>query len=55
MAGIVGADTDNGTGIAGVAFSHVAVLPVTVLGADGKGFDSAVVAGIVAAVDGART
>ena len=51
MAGIVGADTDNGTGIAGVAFGHVEVLPVTVLGADGTGFDSAIVAGIVAAVD----
>ncbi|HEY6570479.1 MAG TPA: S8 family serine peptidase, partial [Candidatus Limnocylindrales bacterium] len=51
MAGIVGADTDNGTGIAGVAFGHVGVLPITVLGPDGTGYDSAIVAGIVAAVD----
>ena len=51
MAGIVAADTDNGEGIAGVAFRRVRVLPVTVLGADGKGFDSDIVEGIVAAVD----
>ncbi len=51
MAGIVAADTDNGEGIAGIAFRRVRVLPVTVLGADGKGFDSDIVEGIVAAVD----
>ena len=51
MAGIVAADTDNGEGIAGVAFRRVKVLPVTVLGADGTGFDSDIVEGIVAAVD----
>ena len=51
MAGIVAAHTDNGEGIAGVAFAHVKVLPITVLGADGRGYDSAIVSGIVAAVD----
>ena len=51
MAGIVAADTDNGEGIAGVAFRRVKVLPITVLGADGRGYDSDIVAGIVAAVD----
>src|SRR5207248_1386024 len=35
MAGIVAAATDNGEGIAGVGYSGVKVMPVTVLGADG--------------------
>jgi hypothetical protein len=52
MAGIVAAATDNGTGIAGIGGDGVRVLPITVLGADGTGLDSAVIAGIVAAVDG---
>jgi len=52
MAGIVAAATDNGTGIAGIGGAGVRVLPITVLGADGTGQDSAVIAGIVAAVDG---
>ncbi len=51
MAGIVAAHTDNGVGVAGVAFARVKVLPITVLGADGRGYDSAIVSGIVAAVD----
>src|SRR6185437_10328826 len=34
MAGIVAAATDNGEGIAGVGYSGVNVMPVTVLGAD---------------------
>ena len=51
MAGIVAAQTDNGEGVAGVAFARVKVLPITVLGADGRGYDSAIVSGIVAAVD----
>jgi autotransporter-associated beta strand protein len=51
MAGIVAARTDNGTGIAGVAFANVKVLPVTVLGADGSGLDGDIVAGLVDAVD----
>ena len=52
MAGIVAAATDNGAGIAGIGGQGVRVLPITVLGADGTGQDSAVIAGIVAAVDG---
>ena len=51
MAGIVAAATDNGIGIAGIGGAGVRVLPITVLGADGTGQDSAVIAGIVAAVD----
>jgi YVTN family beta-propeller protein len=52
LAGIVAAATDNGEGIAGIGGSGVRVLPITVLAADGTGDDSAVIAGIVAAVDG---
>ncbi|MDQ6794079.1 MAG: S8 family serine peptidase, partial [Chloroflexota bacterium] len=52
MAGIVAAATDNGRGIAGIGGRGVRVLPITVLGADGTGQDSAVIAGIIAAVDG---
>src|ERR1019366_9111053 len=52
MAGIVAAATDNGVGIAGIGGAGVRVLPITVLGADGTGQDSAVIAGIVAAVNG---
>jgi fibronectin-binding autotransporter adhesin len=51
MAGIVGAATDNDTGIAGVAWGAVRILPITVLDADGRGQDSAVIQGLVAAVD----
>ena len=51
MAGIVAAETDNGTGIAGVAYAGVSVLPVTVLGADGTGQDSDIIAGVVYAAD----
>ena len=52
LTGIVAAAVDNGTGIAGIGGAGVRVLPITVLGADGTGQDSAVIAGIVAAVDG---
>ena len=51
MAGIVAAETDNGTGIAGIAYAGVSVLPVTVLGADGTGQDSDIIAGVVYAAD----
>ncbi len=51
MAGIVAAATDNAVGIAGIGGAGVRVLPITVLGADGTGQDSAVIQGIVAAVD----
>src|SRR5438270_297423 len=50
MAGIVAAATDNNTGIAGVRYSGVKVMPVTVLGADGTGLDSDVINGVVYAV-----
>ncbi len=51
MAGIIAAATDNGIGIAGIGYDGVAVMPVTVLGADGTGSDSDVIAGTVYAVD----
>ncbi|MGE5156040.1 MAG: S8 family serine peptidase, partial [Betaproteobacteria bacterium] len=51
MAGIVAAQTDNGQGIAGVGYAGVKVMPVTVLGPDGTGQDSDVIAGVVWAVD----
>ncbi|MFL5914456.1 MAG: S8 family serine peptidase [Gaiellaceae bacterium] len=47
MAGIVAAATDNNAGIAGVGYSGVNVMPVTVLGADGTGLDSDVINGVV--------
>ena len=51
MAGIVAAATDNGMGIAGVGYAGVHVMPVTVLGADGTGQDSDIIAGVVWAAD----
>ncbi|WP_162262002.1 S8 family serine peptidase, partial [Terrabacter sp. Soil810] len=51
MASIVAAGTNNGTGIAGVGFAGVSVMPVKVLGADGTGQDSDIVAGVVYAAD----
>ncbi len=50
MAGIIAAATDNGTGIAGVGYAGVRVMPVTVLGADGLGQDSDIIEGVVWAV-----
>src|SRR5690242_5146799 len=50
MAGIVAAATNNGEGIAGVGYSGVKVMPVTVLGSDGTGLDSDVINGVVYAV-----
>jgi hypothetical protein len=50
MAGIVAAATGNATGIAGVGYGGVKVMPVTVLGADGTGQDSDVIEGLVWAV-----
>jgi subtilisin family serine protease len=52
LAGIVAAVPDNWVGIAGIGGDGVRILPITVLGADGSGQDGAVIAGIVAAVDG---
>src|SRR3954453_9657139 len=51
MASIVAAGTDNGTGIAGVGYQGVSVMPVKVLGADGNGQDSDIVRGVVYAAD----
>ena len=51
MAGIIAAATNNGTDIAGVGYAGVKVMPVTVLGADGTGQDSDIIAGIVWATD----
>lgn len=45
VAGIVGATADNRTGVSGVAPGST-IVPVRVLGSDGNGFDSDVVAGI---------
>ncbi len=50
MAGIIAAATDNGTGIAGVGYAGVSVMPVTVLDADGLGQDSDIIEGVVWAV-----
>jgi hypothetical protein len=51
MVGIAAAATDNADGIAGIAFGGVNILPVTVLGPDGGGNDSDIVAGIVWAAE----
>ena len=51
MAGIVAAETDNAFGVAGTAYAGVSILPVTVLGADGTGQDSDIIAGVVYAAD----
>ncbi|MES2201141.1 MAG: S8 family serine peptidase [candidate division FCPU426 bacterium] len=57
VCGILAALTDNGSGMAGVAFDpvHVRVLPVKVLGSDGSGLASEVAEGVIYAADaGAR-
>jgi len=51
LAGIIAARTDNGTGIAGVGYAGVKVMPVTVLDPNGLGQDSDIIAGIVWATD----
>ena len=51
VASIAAATTDNGTGIAGVGFDGVNVMPVQVLDADGTGQDSDIIAGLVWAAD----
>ena len=51
MATIAAAATDNATGIAGVAYAGVQVMPVQVLDANGLGQDGDIIAGVVAAAD----
>ncbi|HXI80614.1 MAG TPA: S8 family serine peptidase, partial [Verrucomicrobiae bacterium] len=46
MAGIVAARTGNGSGIAGVGYAGVSVMPVTVLGPNGLGRDSDIIEGL---------
>lgn len=51
LAGIAAASVNNGTGVAGVAYSGASISPVQVLGADGTGYDSDVAAGVLWAAD----
>ena len=51
MAGIIAAVPDNNIGIAGVGYARVSIMPVTVLGADGTGQDSDIIAGVMYAAD----
>lgn len=50
VAGVLGALSDNGRGIAGVTWENP-ILPVKVMGADGSGSHSAIAQGIVYAAD----
>ena len=51
LSSIAAAATNNGVGIAGVAGSGAKIMPVQVLGADGQGQDSDVIAGLTFAAD----
>src|SRR3989449_6513449 len=51
MAGITVAVTDNQTGVAGVAYSGVSIIPVQVLDSAGVGQDSDIVNGVIWAAD----
>ncbi|MEA2555112.1 MAG: thermitase, partial [Actinomycetota bacterium] len=51
MASIAAAQTDNSSGIAGVAYDGVNVMPVQVLDANGTGQDSDIINGVVYATD----
>jgi subtilisin family serine protease len=51
LASIAAATTDNGTGIAGVAYDGVSVQSVQVLDAEGLGQDSDIIQGVVWAAD----
>src|SRR2546425_6014979 len=51
MAGITVAVTDNQTGVAGVAYSGVSIIPVQVLDSAGVGQDSDIVIGVIWAAD----
>src|SRR5207244_6869713 len=46
MAGIVAAATNNGTGVAGVAYAGVSIMPVQVLDSTGVGQDSDIINGV---------
>jgi hypothetical protein len=47
LAGIAAADVNNAAGMAGVAYSDTKIMPVQVLKADGTGYDSDVIAGVI--------
>ena len=51
MAGIIAAATDNGYGIAGIDYSGVKIMPITVLDSNGLGQDGDIIAGVVYAAD----
>lgn len=51
MAGIIAASTDNSFGIAGIGYSGVNIMPVTVMNAEGIGQDSDIIAGVIWATD----
>ncbi len=51
MAGIAAADTNDGVGIAGVAYGNVDLLSVQVLDATGAGADSDIIGGVLWATD----
>jgi subtilisin family serine protease len=51
LAGIAAARTNNLTGIAGVAYDYVHIMPVKVLDDDGLGQDSDIIQGIIWAAD----
>ncbi|HEY7564151.1 MAG TPA: S8 family serine peptidase, partial [Acidimicrobiia bacterium] len=51
VASIAAASVDDGTGIAGVGYAGVSIMPVRVLGDDGTGQDSDIIEGLVWAVD----
>jgi len=51
VAGIAAAATDNTTGVAGVSFNTVKILPIKVLDAGGSGYYSWIASGIIYAAD----
>ena len=51
VATIAAAGVDDGTGIAGVGYAGISIMPVRVLGDDGSGQDSDIITGLVWAVD----
>jgi subtilisin family serine protease len=51
LAGIAAAGVNNTAGIAGVSYASTNIMPVQVLQADGTGYDSDVIAGVIWAAD----